>query len=136
MSYLIYVNELGPNYKGDNIYEFIFSDEINDVWGEDWDSKPANGYPNPPSLDFITKVGTLKNNQLEMNVIQKSDYFSMIDAKDGVICLAWEMDDDYIDFNMKKRLVFRFGETEKSVKDKLYERDFVLEFDKKVTYEK
>ena len=28
MSYLIYVNGLGPNYKGDNLYEFIFSDEI------------------------------------------------------------------------------------------------------------
>ena len=23
---LAYINELGPNYKGDNIYEFIFSD--------------------------------------------------------------------------------------------------------------
>jgi hypothetical protein len=136
MSYLIYVNELGPNYKGDNIYEFIFSDNINDIWGEDWDSRPSNGYPSPPSLDFITKVGTLKNNQITMNVIQKSDYFSMIDAIDGVVCLSWESDDDYVDFTMKKRMVFRFGETEKSVKDKLYERDFVLEFDKKVEYEK
>ena len=135
MSYLIYVNELGPNYKGDNIYEFIFSDELDGIWGEDWDSKPANGYPNPPSLDFITKVGTLKNNQLEMSVIQKLDYFSMIDSIDGVVALSWETDDGYTDFTNKKRLVFRFGETEKSVKDKLYERDFVLEFDKKVTYE-
>ena len=28
MSYLIYVNGLGPNYKGDNLYEFIFSDNL------------------------------------------------------------------------------------------------------------
>jgi hypothetical protein len=41
---LIYVNELGPNYKGDNIYEFIFSD-VEEVWGEDWDSEPASGKP-------------------------------------------------------------------------------------------
>ena len=26
MNYLIYINGMGPNYKGDNIYEFIFSD--------------------------------------------------------------------------------------------------------------
>jgi hypothetical protein len=32
MSYLIYVNELGPNYKGDNIYEFIFSDTLDEIW--------------------------------------------------------------------------------------------------------
>ena len=34
-----------------------------------------------------------------------------------------------------KRLVFRFGETEDVIKDKLYERDLVLEFEKNVVYE-
>ena len=43
MFYLIYVNELGPNYKGDNIYEFIFSDNLENIWGENWESKPSNG---------------------------------------------------------------------------------------------
>jgi hypothetical protein len=42
MSYLIFVNELGPNYKGDNIYEFIFSDDLEGVWGDSWESKPSN----------------------------------------------------------------------------------------------
>ena len=28
MIHLVYVNGLGPNYKGDNMYEFIFSDDI------------------------------------------------------------------------------------------------------------
>lgn len=73
MSNLIYVNELGPNYKGDNIYEFIFSDTIDNIWGENWESKPANGYPLPPDLDFIKKVGVLKNDQITMTVIQNSD---------------------------------------------------------------
>ena len=41
MSYLIYVNGLGPNYKGDNIYEFIFSDSL-EVWGESWEKKPSS----------------------------------------------------------------------------------------------
>lgn len=136
MSYLIFINELGPNYKGDNIYEFIFSDNVDDIWGENWDSKPSNGYPFPPDLNYITNVGTLKNDNLTMSVAQQSDYFSMMDAIDGVVALAWEKDDNNIDFTMKKRLVFRFGESEQSVKDKLYERDLVLEFEKKVVYEK
>jgi len=33
MNYLIYINGLGPDYKGDNVYEFIFSDEM-EVWGD------------------------------------------------------------------------------------------------------
>ena len=64
MSYLIYVNELGPNYKGENIYEFIFSDTLNDIWGESWESKPSNGYPSPPNIDLIKKVGVLKNDTI------------------------------------------------------------------------
>ena len=71
-----------------------------------------------------------------MLVAQQSDYFSMMDAIDGVVALAWEKDDNDVDFTMKKRLVFRFGESEQLVKDKLYERDLVLEFEKKLIHEK
>ncbi|MDB0072698.1 hypothetical protein OAA60_00355 [Porticoccaceae bacterium] len=136
MNYLIFVNELGPDYKGDNIYEFIFSDNINDIWGENWESKPSNGYPAPPNLDLIVKVGWLKNDNVILTTIQNSDYFSMIDAMDDVIALSWEDESGEIDFTNKKRLVFRFGDTEEMIKDKLYERDFVLEYEKKITYEK
>ena len=135
MSYLIFVNELGPNYKGDNIYEFIFSDDLEGVWGDSWESKPSNGYPLPPDLEHIKKVGVLKNDMITMSVVQNSDYFSMVDAIDGVISLCWENESETIDFERTKRLVFRFGEPEESVKNKLYERDIVLEFEKKLSYE-
>jgi len=135
MSYLIYVNELGPNYRGENIYEFIFSDTLEGVWGDSWESKPANGYPSPPEIINIKKVGVLRNNLVSLSVIQNSDYFSMIDALDDVISLAWENENDNVNFELNKRLVFRFGETEEKVKNKLYERDIVLEFEKKVVYE-
>jgi hypothetical protein len=133
--YLIFVNELGPNYRGDNIYEFIFSDTVIDIWGESWESKPSNGYPLPPDIEFIKKVGILKNDKVSLSVIQKSDYFSMMDAIDDVVALAWENDGDLVNFNLNKRLVFRFGETEETIKNKLYERDIILEFEKKLSYE-
>ena len=129
MSYLIYVNGLGPNYKGDNLYEFIFSDKI-DVWGESWDNKPSNGYPQPPELKYIKKVGVLRDTNVKLELIQNSDFFSMIDAIDDIIALAWESDDEN-----QKRMVFRFGTSEQEIKDKLYERDLILEFEKKVVYE-
>jgi hypothetical protein len=135
MSYLIYVNELGPNYRGDNIYEFIFSNTTNDIWGEMWESKPSNGYPTPPDIEFVKKVGVLKNDKLSLAVIQKSDYFSMIDAIDGVVALSWENENESTNFDLVKRLVFRFGDTEETVKNKLYERDIVLEFEKNFSYE-
>ena len=130
MSYLIYVNGLGPNYKGDNLYEFIFSDSL-DVWGESWESKPSNGYPTPPELQYIKKVGVLRNTDIKLELIQNSDFFCMIDAIDDVVALAWETEKS----EGQKRLVFRFGSTEQEIKDKLYERDLILEFEKKLVYE-
>jgi hypothetical protein len=130
MSHLIYVNGLGPNYKGDNLYEFIFSDE-KDVWGESWESKPCNGYPTPPELKYIKKVGVLRNTDIKLELIQNSDFFCMIDALDDVVALSWEAEDE----NIKTRLVFKFGETEEEIKNKLYERDLILEFEKKLVYE-
>jgi hypothetical protein len=131
MSYLIYINGLGPDYKGDNVYEFIFSDE-QEVWGEGWDSRPCNGYPLPPEIKYIKKVGVLKDTDVKFQLIQNSDYFSMIDAVDGVVALAWEEDEDV----KKPRMVFKFNDEEQKIKDLLYEKDLILEFEKKVVYEK
>ena len=134
MSYLIYINGLGTNYRGENIYEFIFSDTIDEVWGQDWDVRPANGYPNPPDIEYVKKVGTLTNGEITLELVQNSDVFSVQDGIDGVIAIGQEKEED-IDFSMVKRLVFRYGDKEQEVKDKLYERDLVLQFEKKVVYE-
>jgi hypothetical protein len=130
MRYLTYINGLGPDYKGDNLYEFIFSSS-KDVWGDSWDSAPANGYPSPPELEHIEKVGVLRKSKIKLELVQNSDYFSMSDAMDGVVALGWEIED----YEENNRLVFRFGEEETAVKDKLYEKDIVLEFEKNVVYE-
>ena len=135
MNRLIYINGMGPNYKGQNIYEFIFSESL-EVWGDNWDSKPANGYPMPPDYEYVTKVGTLVNDEITLELIQDSDVFSVIDSMDGVIAMGWEKESGDVDFSLVKRLVFRFGDTEEEVKNKLYERDIVLEFEKQVVYEK
>jgi hypothetical protein len=134
MSFLIYINGLGSNYKGEHIYEFIFSNSIDEVWGENWESKPANGYPSPPDIEYVSKVGVLTHGDIKLELIQNSDVFSVQDSLDDVIALGWEIEDE-IDFSLVKRLVFRFGEQEQIVKDKLYERDLVLQFEKKVVYE-
>ena len=122
---LVFINELGPNFRGDNIYEFIFSD-IDDVYGEEWDSETANGKPTPPHVEFIKRVGVLKNSEIELELIQNSDFFGMYDAVDGVIALGWEKPDNY----EGKRLVFHFGDELETVENKLYEKDIVLKWEK------
>ncbi len=131
MSHLVYVNGLGPNYKGEHIYEFIFS-ESDEISGDYWDAKPSHGQPKPPDLEYVKKVGILRNSGVIFDLIQNSDVFGMEDAVDGIIALAWENDETKTNF---KKLVFLFGEEEKIIKDKLYSRDLILEFEKEMSYE-
>jgi len=133
MNRLVFVNELGPNFRGDNLYEFIFSDN-EDVTGEDWESSPAGGNPQPPHIDYITKVGVLKNDKVKLNVVQNSDFFSFYDAVDKVIALSWEdIENEYYN-EEDTRLVFHYGDSEQDVMSKLYERDIILTFEKNLTH--
>ena len=126
---LVFINELGPDFKGNHIYEFIFSRNEEELWGEDWDIIPSAGRPLPPDLKYINKVGKISNEELEFELGKNSDYFSMEDVIDGILALGWEkIDEEKIEGT--SRLVFNFGETIDSVEDKLYSRDLVLEYNK------
>ena len=128
---LVYVNELGPNFKGNYVYEFIFSSDT-DVWGEEWDSSPANGKPQPPDVEYVNNVGILSKQGLEFSLVQESDYFSFVDSIDDVVALAWEKEiEEDLDVSIEKRLVFKFGDTNQMVDDKLYIRDLILEYNEK-----
>ena len=131
--FLIFINELGPNYKKENIYEFIFSDNIKELWGDEWDSVPAHGNPGPPEFNHIDKVGVLSKSTVKLELVQNSDYFGMEHALDKVIALGWEV---YDEEDETDRMVFHFGDNLKSVEDKLYSRDLILDYDKTVSYVK
>ena len=124
--YLIYVNVIGEDYKGNHLYEFIFSDSIKNIDGDDWDVVPASGRPSPPDQHFIKKVGRLETD-MKLDVIQKSDTFAIWDAVDGVIALAWENVNAYQSYP-EKRICFRFGETKAAIEAKLYEKDLILNY--------
>jgi hypothetical protein len=126
--YLIYVNYVGKDYKGNFIYEFLFSDTTKNIDGENWDSFPASTRPEPPHDIFIKKALVLKS-EIKLDVVQNSDTFAVWDALDGVIALAWENTDSYESYP-EHRLCFKFGETLEEVQNKLYEKDLVLENEK------
>jgi len=130
--FLIFINELGPNYKKENIYEFIFSENLEELWGDEWDSVPAHGKPGPPEVNYIEKVGVLSQSTIKLELVQNSDYFGMEHALDKIISLGWEISEEG-DVS-EDRLVFHFGEKLKDVENKLYARDLILDYDKNITY--
>jgi hypothetical protein len=131
--FLIYINKIGKDYKENYLYEFIFSDTIDGIDGDDWDTFPASGRPSAPHDHFIKKVGRLES-EIKFDVIQDSDTFAVWDAIDGVIALAWENINAY-DSYPEKRICFKFGEPISEVETKLYEKDLTLQYNKQ-NYEK
>jgi len=122
--HLIYVNEIGSDYKGQKQYEFVFSETTEIDMGE-WFVIPAsaNSQSKSPDIEYVDVVGLLKNTDLQLELIQNSDYFGVIDAVDGVIAMAWEK----FDFNnTEDRLTFKFAEPIENVTKKLKSRGFVL----------
>jgi hypothetical protein len=127
--YLVYINPLNKNYKGEFIYEFIFSKSNEIELGDDWMINPASsGQLTPPPIAEIDRVEILQNDLIELELVIFSDNFSMVEAVENIIALGWEKESPDND----KRLVFHFGEKIESVMDKLYERDIVFN-DKKTT---
>ena len=127
---LVYINKIGQNWKGNYIYEFLFSDVVKDIDGEGWDSYPSSGNPEPPEGRFVKKTGQL-NTTLKLDLVQESDSFAMWDAVDGIVAMSWENMEGYDEYP-EKRLFFSFGEDIESVNSKLYEKDIVLNYNKEL----
>jgi hypothetical protein len=125
---LIYINKVGKDWSGTYIYEFLFSDTTENVDGEEWDSVPASGRPEPPHSEFVKNVGILKSD-IKFHLVQESDTFAVWDSVDGIVALGWEDVDDY-DVYPESRLWFGFGLDIDEVNERLYERDLVLEYNK------
>ena len=128
---LVYINEIGSDWTGKNIYEFLFSEsDLEQVQGDDWDAYPASGMPDVPGSNFVHKVGRLTT-ELKFDLIQNSDTFAVFDAVDGVIALAWENLMDYEEYP-EQRLYFKFGEDITNIEDKLYEKDHILDYNNSI----
>ena len=105
---LVYINKIGQNWKGNYVYEFLFSDVLEDIDGDGWDSYPSLGNPEPPEDSIIKKSGSLFTT-LKLDLVKDSESFAMWDAVDGIVALAWENMEGYDDYP-EKRLFFTFGE--------------------------
>ncbi len=131
---LIYINKIGTNFKGEHMFEFLFSDRTDHDWDEDWyESSVVTDmtFLTPPQ-SYIKKVGFVQTSDLDLDLVQESGVFQVYNAVEGIIALAWEKwsedDDDYDeDYD---RLVFKFGDHISEIEAKLLTLDIELDYTK------
>nr|DAN76367.1 MAG TPA: hypothetical protein [Caudoviricetes sp.] len=123
---LCFVNVVGMEEDGKYRYEFIFTDDIDNVWGENFDEKPA-GLINNLMVDEQYKTEThVVRTKIKFDLVQQCCCFGMQDCMDGIVALAYENIDDYESYPDDGRLVFNFGETYFNVESKLAMKSILI----------
>ena len=133
--YLIYINRIGTTFKGEHIFEFLFSDSVEWEWDETWyeSSVMTDTRELSPDESIIKMVGTLKTDEFNLELVQEDGVRDIYNAVEGIIALGWEKleEDEEIP---EKRRVFNFGDTKESIDEQLYEYDLALKYkENKVT---
>ena len=116
---LCFIKYVGMNVNDVNTYEFLFSDNIDEFWGENFEYMPCclcnELTPNEDSYSEVIQVNT----PIKLSIIQNSCCFSYQDAIDHIVAIAYEDISEYDEYPEDGRLVFFFGDTLTDVKNKL-----------------
>lgn len=132
---LIYINKIGTNFKGEHMFEFLFSDRTDHDWDEEWyESSVVTDmtFLTPPQ-SYIKKVGFVQTDSLDLDLVQESGVFQVYNAVEGIIALGWEKwsEDDDEDYDEEYyRLVFKFGDHISEIEAKLLTLDIELDYTK------
>ncbi len=133
--YLIYINRIGTTFKGEHIFEFLFSNSIDWEWDESWyeSSVMTDTRELSPNESIIKVVGTLKTDEFDLELVQEDGVRDIYNAVEGIIALGWEKLEEEEEIPERRR-VFNFGDTKESVDEQLYEYDLTLKYkENKVT---
>ena len=127
--YLIYINRIGTTFKGEYIFEFLFSDSIEWEWDDSWyeSSVMTDTRELAPNESIVKLVGNLKTDLFDIELVQEDGVRDIYNAVEGIIALGWEKIEEEEEVPEKRR-VFNFGDTKESVDEQLYEYDLVLKY--------
>lgn len=127
---VVYIIYVGKDIDDKNIYQFILSNNPDDVFSEGWGEKPASNIPKSILMideDMYEYVKELKTDMV-LDLAQDNSCFSMQDARDNIVALAYENIDNYEEYPEEGRIVIHFGESIDEVEKKLAKRNLFLKF--------
>ena len=118
--YLGFIKLIGEETDGYYRYEFIFTDNPDEFWGDSFEFKPCCLVNELiPSDEYVTEIKIVKT-KIKLDLIQNNCCFGMQDCMDGIVALAFENIDEYEYYpDDRGRLFFMFGESFEKVENKL-----------------
>ena len=124
--FLGFISKVGEDNDGFYHYEFIFTDNPDEFWGEDFEEMPVclNKDLRPADI-YITEVHRIKT-KIKLSLIQNNCCFSFQDAADDIVALGFEDIGDYDVYPDDGRLVFFFRDTYEEVEEMLAKKNIIM----------
>lgn len=123
---LCFIRLIGEESDGYYRYEFIFTDNEDDVWGENWDVIPCCLVNDlKPFEEYVYEVHIVKM-KIKLMLIQDNCCFGMQDCLDGGVALALQDIRDLDEYPSDGRLFFNFAETLDDVERKLAMKNILM----------
>lgn len=112
---LIYINFVGSGNEEEYEYDFFFSESPETAWGEDWNIQCPSACARESLIPLENSYSNVERHVInkKLNLVQDNSCFSLMDCMDGIIKLAW-----LIEENGKKTSI-SYGEDKKEVFKKL-----------------
>lgn len=123
---LCFVKSVGTDIEGNNLYEFLFTEEPDTFWGDGFENMPASLRSGLTPMEGSYSIVRTVKTSLKLCLATESCCHSMQDCIDGVIALAYEDISTYDEYPDEGRLVLHFGNTYDEVELKLIKRDMRL----------
>lgn len=127
--YVVYVKHIGNDIDDKNIYHIYCSCNPDNVFAEGWGEIPACNV-NKSLLDIdedmyehVVEVKTT----LQLDLAQDCCCFSMQDARDNILALAYE-NIDYAETYPEPRIVIHFGDCIDDIEVFFAKRDIVTKY--------
>ena len=124
--YLCFVKLIGEESDDYYRYEFMFTDNPEEVWGEDFNVKPACLVNElKPEDKYVTEIHVVKT-KIKFDLIQNNCCYSVSDGYDMIVSIASENIDEYDEFPSDGRLYFMFGDSYLDVEEKLARKNILF----------
>lgn len=117
--YLCFIKLIGEETDGYYRYEFVFTDNKDAVWGENFEQKPSCLINDlMVSEEYVYEIHVVKM-KIKLDLIQNNCCFSMSDCYDGIVALGWSK-------NLEDELYFNFGDSFECVEKKLSKKSILF----------
>lgn len=127
--YLCFINHVGTDINGEEIYELLFTDNVDTFWGENFEFQPCclcNGLT-PNETDYDKSYTRKFKTKIKLTIIQDSCCHSFQDCIDGITPLAYQSLEGLDEYPKDGRLVLPFGITYENTEELLSEKNILFE---------